>query len=245
MAEPEVGKVLHHFYGPSNTSPNSSGNYSAIQFRANSDSTQPSPRSSTLATPGGVSASEPSPNQPSASPAQPGVAVKRSRQRPTKSCERCRAKKLKCDRELPCSNCKKGGRDGSDCEYRFGPNDGDGQPKAKRARNGAEKMGQPSSHGPYHQQQNGQVADDAVSGTNQNFPRPDWSSNGTSNAGASAWADGHPLPTSTQAVSHTSVPLGKIDVKGTRSRYIGIGDKQAMLDHVRVSSFSTHLLTFL
>src|ERR1700729_715449 len=47
-----------------------------------------------------------------------GSTVKRSRQRPTKSCEECRRKKLKCDRELPCSNCKKGGRDGSTCYFK-------------------------------------------------------------------------------------------------------------------------------
>lgn len=46
--------------------------------------------------------------------------MKRSRSRPTKSCEECRRKKLKCDRELPCANCKKGGRDGSICFFKSG-----------------------------------------------------------------------------------------------------------------------------
>ncbi len=64
---------------------------------------------------------------PRTGPTEQGVGVeasaaqqKRTRTRPTKSCERCRSKKLKCDREFPCGNCKKGGRDGRDCFYRDG-----------------------------------------------------------------------------------------------------------------------------
>lgn len=47
-------------------------------------------------------------------------APKRTRTRPTKSCERCRSKKLKCDREFPCGHCRKFGRDSAKCVYRDG-----------------------------------------------------------------------------------------------------------------------------
>ncbi|KUJ08967.1 uncharacterized protein LY89DRAFT_316567 [Mollisia scopiformis] len=234
MADPEVGKILTQFHGPNARSPSSSGSYPASQFRAsNTESTQPSPLNH-LSTPTTVSTSEPSPNQPSASPAQPSPAVKRSRQRPTKSCERCRAKKLKCDRELPCSNCKKGGRDGKDCEYRFGSNEEEGTPKAKRPRTVVEKNGvQIATNGSFHyptSQGNGGPAPSVVA--EQTFPRPGWSTHGESIVGTPAWGSRQdPVPIPNQNASSTTTPLGRIDVKGLRSRYIGIGDKMAVLDH--------------
>ena len=51
-------------------------------------------------------------NTGSASGSAAGQA-KRTRTRPTKSCERCRSKKLRCDREFPCGSCKKGGKSGT------------------------------------------------------------------------------------------------------------------------------------
>ncbi|KAE8447344.1 hypothetical protein EG329_010902 [Mollisiaceae sp. DMI_Dod_QoI] len=261
MPDPEVGKLLTQFYGPSMASPNTTttGNlnhphpspHPASQFRAsNPSSTQPSPRpnSTHLGTLATVSTSEPSPNQVSGSPVQSSQdqpqgsqAIKRSRQRPTKSCERCRAKKLKCDRELPCSNCKKGGRDGRDCEYRFG-NEDEGTPKAKRAKNGGERNGASGvgpvhsngTHHPYSSPQgNGlAVVGGEVERAAEQFPRPGWSTHGESIVGTSSWASGQAnLPNPSQSPSHVSTPLGRIEVKGTRSRYVGIGDKLAMMGH--------------
>ncbi|CZR53596.1 uncharacterized protein PAC_03476 [Phialocephala subalpina] len=226
---------------------------------AQNQNSGPSPRPgpSHLGTPATVSTSEPSPHQfspaqtPQSSQAQaqggegvgsgaPTQAVKRSRQRPTKSCERCRAKKLKCDRESPCGNCKKGGRDGRDCEYRFpggSGNEEEGTPKAKRPRvekNGTPNMGQAPSNGyhPYASPQN--YGAPVGSGGVEQFSRPGWSTIEESIVGATAssWGNApHVLPPLNQATSSAASPLGRIEVKGTRSRYVGIGDKMAMIDH--------------
>lgn len=220
------------------------------------------PGPSHLGPPATVSTLEPSPSQNQFSPAQtpqgsqaqtqgegsgssiggPTQAVKRSRQRPTKSCERCRAKKLKCDRETPCGNCKKGGRDGRDCEYRYpggSGNEEEGTPKAKRPRvekNGTLNMGQANSNGyhPYASPQN--YGAPGGGGGAEQFPRPGWSTIEESIVGvpASSWGSAqHVLPPIGQSASSAAAPLGRLEVKGTRSKYVGIGDKMAMIDHFK------------
>ena len=63
----------------------------------------------------------------------------RKRPRPVVSCLRCREKKLKCDRSMPCENCIKSGCP-SDCMYNQSPASLDALPKAKRANLGAETV---------------------------------------------------------------------------------------------------------
>lgn len=63
----------------------------------------------------------------------------RKRPRPVVSCLRCREKKLKCDRSMPCENCIKSGCS-SDCMYNQSPASLDALPKAKRANLGAETV---------------------------------------------------------------------------------------------------------
>src|SRR5579871_3787670 len=53
---------------------------------------------------------------PSASPIQTGNAIPMKRRRPVKSCLSCRSKKLKCDREQPCSQCIRTNR-AEQCDY--------------------------------------------------------------------------------------------------------------------------------
>lgn len=57
----------------------------------------------------------------------------RKRPRPVVSCLRCREKKLRCDRTMPCENCTKTGYP-SECTYNQSASsvDGQGLPKAKR-----------------------------------------------------------------------------------------------------------------
>lgn len=49
-------------------------------------------------------------------PLSPAARPRNKRARPTISCLECRRKKLKCDREKPCMQCKKAGREAV-CNY--------------------------------------------------------------------------------------------------------------------------------
>ncbi|PMD38661.1 hypothetical protein L207DRAFT_634685 [Hyaloscypha variabilis F] len=250
----------------------------------------------------------------SASASGNGSAVKRSRQRPTKSCEECRRKKLKCDRELPCSNCKKGGRDGGICYFKDAPGGGEfgGSGTGKRLRteeleggwgergrrpyvggsgagggygdgSGEEERGEDRGyypnvpqltrndpigpgrgilaygmHGADPELARGEAARArgfqqmenqrrALSGEDidpySSVPRAR-TDNGfgramfTYDASPEARKDEMATPVSSAglAQSETGVrSLGKLHVKGSRSRYVGIGDRMAMLDHFGTS----------
>lgn len=65
----------------------------------------------------------------------------RKRPRPVVSCLRCREKKLKCDRTMPCENCTKSGCP-SDCMYNHSPASLDALPRAKRVQLGSEAVDQ-------------------------------------------------------------------------------------------------------
>ncbi|OQE19323.1 hypothetical protein PENFLA_c019G01573 [Penicillium flavigenum] len=65
----------------------------------------------------------------------------RKRPRPVVSCLRCREKKLKCDRTMPCENCIKAACP-SDCMYNQSQASLDALPKAKRVQLGSEVVDQ-------------------------------------------------------------------------------------------------------
>ncbi|KAE9362822.1 hypothetical protein N431DRAFT_358164 [Stipitochalara longipes BDJ] len=242
----------------------------------------------------------PVPNQNHAANGSGGSGVKRSRQRPTKSCEECRRKKLKCDRELPCSNCKKGGRDGGICYFKDAPGAGDFGGKRARTEElegGWRERGRPyvgGGGGGYEREEergsggyypnvpqlarsdpigpgrgilaygmNGvdvhpadatraramQEHEDRVRTLNgenveryPNGPALARTDNGFGRAmfmygvndAPEARRDEMPTPSSSAGVvqSETGVrALGRVHIKGSRSRYVGIGDRMAMLDH--------------
>ena len=234
-----------------------------------------------------------------------GSGVKRSRQRPTKSCEECRRKKLKCDRELPCSNCKKGGRDGGTCFFKDAPGTGDfGGGKRLRTEE-LESGWRDRERRPYvgvGDYGNGEVEReernyypnvpplarsdpigpgrgvlaygigmdgvdghqaDAIrarifqqeedrkrilgGGNAEVYPNvPDLARErnigfgramftyGVNDVPPEASRDEIPTPTSSAGIAQNESvrALGRVHIRGTRSRYVGIGDRMAMLDHV-------------
>jgi hypothetical protein len=236
-----------------------------------------------------------------------GSTVKRSRQRPTKSCEECRRKKLKCDRELPCSNCKKGGRDGSTCYFKDVPTSefpsaskrvrldegfeererrpyggvgyGDGREGEMEggargyypnvptlARN--DPIGSGRGVLPYGiNGMSGVDAEiDAIRATQKqqevvqrrldgdwerhpNVPDAERKSSFAFKRRTLPWPTGEaaggrrdemPTPVSSSGLVQETVAraLGRVHVKGTRSRYVGIGDRMAIMDHVSLFSCS-------
>jgi hypothetical protein len=221
-----------------------------------------------------------------------GSTVKRSRQRPTKSCEECRRKKLKCDRELPCSNCKKGGRDGSICYFKDVPTSEfpSASKRAKLDEGFEERERRPYVGGGYGGGREGEM-EGGGRGYYPNVPalaRNDPIGLGGSGRGilpygingmggvdaeidalratqkqqevvqrssfafkrstlpcptgeaAGGRRDEMPTPVSSSGlVQETGArALGRVHVKGTRSRYVGIGDRMAIMDHVSLFSCS-------
>jgi Fungal Zn(2)-Cys(6) binuclear cluster domain len=190
-----------------------------------------------------------------------GNAQKRSRSRPTKSCEECRRKKLKCDRELPCSNCKKGGRDGSTCFFKDGTSDG----RAEKRVRIDEGLGMGRQERPIDREKYPNlpsfVRSEGMAGPGKGLLAYGMNDVHVNDAGpgrgvlAFGVRDVAPTPTpavarawSTGQENETLAPmlmwsgygrqdenaraLGRVHVKGKRSRYVGIGDRMAMLDHV-------------
>lgn len=288
MGDAEAGHILTHLssgiHGPPGSSPYT-GNH------------QLTPSSSALSPP----ASQPT-NQ---------SAAKRSRSRPTKSCEECRRKKLKCDRELPCANCKKGGRDGSICFYKSAPDERnekrarveDGERERERRPYGGVGYGTdrgaegyyPTDPAPAPARRDvgpgrgilaygiSDVGSDTRGGSGESGyasdPKRRYQGNvgfgadveagvrgdriadrypnvaaiaredniefgrgmftyGVNDVPASETRNDLPTPMSSGflAQDHSSRALGRVHVKGTRSRYVGLGDRMAMLDHVSVFS---------
>lgn len=185
---------------------------------------------------------------------QAPTTTKRSRSRPTKSCEQCRRKKLKCNREFPCSQCLKGGRDGRQCHFEHGPEGNDrssvgdqGMERGlKRFRvdiESAREMSMPSSfvgHGrrpaespraimyPEHRPI---ASQSRASLSSYTYPTPES-------------VPGPSLPNS--AGSERTFPsstLGRIINKGHSTRYVGNNARMALLSHVgRALEHCSHVI---
>lgn len=148
---------------------------------------------------------------PSTSTSTPEPA-KNKRARPTISCLECRRKKLKCDRAQPCMQCTKSGRQAL-CEYATGPAlklpTGVFIPEEERRRKKAKILPQSST--------NRDVGAGTPNG-NQWWTIPSPEKFGVKEEGP-------------------KTSLGRILIKGDRSRYLGLGDRMSMLDHVSRSPF--------
>lgn len=179
------------------------------------------------------------PPTPAASSSTP--TTDRKRTRPTKSCGECRRKKLRCDRELPCSQCLKGGRDGSGCFYAELPESGrrkgkekdvDGnegmERRVKRFRveepgnvNWAPAQDQMRPHAPLP------VGHPGVNWSSPySAPAPTVNGHPTLSLGV---AQQTPNQDHVRGAAKTSV-LGKTQVKGSMSQYLGAGDGMAILE---------------
>ena len=219
---------------------------------------------------------------------------------------------MKCDRELPCANCKKGGRDGSICYFKDAPTS-DIQSAAKRVRlddgfeererrpyggagYGGGREGEMSGgeRGYYpnvptlaridpigpgrgmlaygmnwtngvdadidgiraRQVQQGEDQQRASGGQreryshvpaiareeNIGFGRGMFMADGNDEV-AGGRRDEMQTPVSSSGyIQQTGArALGRVHVKGTRSRYVGIGDRMAMMDHVSLSPLLRNL----
>lgn len=152
------------------------------------------------------------------------------RARPPISCLECRRKKLRCDRIQPCLQCKKGGRE-TLCVFVNKPS-----VQRTQAKSTAEITLQPSTR------------------LQSEFTSPALESKShEADAGRKSWMAnrGRPVaatpgrPHEWHSSSNGNISqhssLGFIHVKGARSRYLGLGDRMAMLSHVRTSCSTTGL----
>jgi hypothetical protein len=206
-----------------------------------------------------LSAYQPSPSSlphPPSSPQTTNPELKRSRARATKSCQRCRAKKLKCDRVLPCSNCTKGERDGSECTFIYGPGIEDARVMEEAHQRGMKKFRverpsdqhiwdrlqaphpevtqtQSPGYGGYNvipSASNG-ISDGNRPPLNYLTPYPAMHTPGTGYGES---------PVSMPAVSQSrsdipSAPLGRIQARGSRTRYSSAGNRMEIMDHVSIA----------
>ncbi|PKY03675.1 hypothetical protein P168DRAFT_270105 [Aspergillus campestris IBT 28561] len=156
----------------------------------------------------------------------------RKRPRPVVSCLRCREKKLKCDRSMPCQNCTKSGCP-SDCMYNNqSPASQDVLPRAKRVHLGSEAVDQ-------HADPRGESGRNAGVGLIEDLqlrlakledllsvktPANLVSSRDGSVRGASPQSTGIAQPASPPPFQGTVV------VKGTRTRYHGQNDRISLLN---------------
>jgi hypothetical protein len=143
---------------------------------------------------------------------------KSKRARPTKSCLECRRKKLKCDRTQPCMQCRKLGREAL-CTYANGP----GTPTGEAAENNERVVKKPRV----------QVSNLASWGNEEQVP--------SSQVKSSEHLTQDPLAVREKAAAgdkKSPAPSGKVYVQGSRSKYVGLGNQRALLDHV--SSISPH-----
>jgi hypothetical protein len=160
------------------------------------------------------------PSQNSSDQASPASRPRNKRARPPISCLECRRKKLRCDRVQPCVQCKKGGREAL-CVFV-------NKPSGPSLRTGTDIVSKPNSRPRSeletpiqtrdHEQDGGRVGWIANNGrpiTATPGRLPEWHNQ-----------SGH--------IKHAST-LGYIHVKGGRSRYLGLGDRMAMLGHVSIS----------
>jgi len=260
MPDAEVGHILTNLY--SGTTPAPPPSYDTQTLTPTSSAQTPSQNQN-------LSPIPPPANQSGGNNSNRNNGQKRSRSRPTKSCEECRRKKLKCDRESPCSNCKKGGRDGSICFFKDGlaPNGSD-ERWGKRVRMNEERpidrekypnvpsfIRSEGTAGPgrgimaygmndVHLNDAGPGRGVLSYGIREVAPVPVSASTPSLER---AWSNGHGndvlAPISMwggqSGQDENARALGRVHVKGTRSRYVGIGDRMAMLDHVSRSPLET------
>ncbi|KAK0122497.1 hypothetical protein ONS95_010727 [Cadophora gregata] len=150
---------------------------------------------------------------------------KRTRTRPTKSCERCRSKKLRCDREFPCASCKKGGKSGSDCSYRDGWEPWDKEedvPAAKKAKGGDTTSGFDTGGNLSVVEKMVRIGE-AMGGPGHGPQSPNITS-------STRYPDGKSQPSAIANSYASSSTLGRLDIKGQRSRYVSPGDKMRIMD---------------
>ncbi|TVY43405.1 Fusarisetin A cluster transcription factor [Lachnellula occidentalis] len=160
----------------------------------------------------------PAPETPDLTSAPPNPDTTRKRARPTKSCFECRRKKLKCDRVQPCMQCKKLGREAL-CAYAYGPpghsdfGNENAERSPKRPKIDVSRL---NSWG-------GEAA------RNLNVPTGSYVATAlpmdyqkTTMQESSNRTDGSQLKTS-----------GRLQVEGSKSRYIGLGDRMTLLDHFK------------
>jgi hypothetical protein len=256
MPDPEVGNILSRVHGPPMSGPPGSG-------------APPLPPDHSAASPAAPSANfAPSPYQPSpsilppptSSPQTTNPELKRSsRARPTKSCKRCRAKKLKCDRELPCGNCKKGQTaippfDASECTFAYGPGIEDARVTEEAHQRGMKKfrVEKPSDQHVWDRLQapNSRTAQLETPGYGEAYATPN-ASNSPLNSNRPPPPNyltpyptmhtpiigygGSPvsMPTASQPQRDVlSAPLGRIEARGSRTRYSSAGNRMELMDHV-------------
>ncbi|KAH7370927.1 hypothetical protein BKA65DRAFT_385642 [Rhexocercosporidium sp. MPI-PUGE-AT-0058] len=158
--------------------------------------------------------------------------AKRTRTRPTKSCERCRSKKLRCDREYPCGSCKKGGKNGHDCSYRDGwePEEKEEGHVAKKARVGDVGLGM--GGGSLGVVEKMVRISEGMSGAAYIPHSSSAPGGGAPDGRSSIAAPPGTGPRTAGGNLHASYStLGRLDIKGQRSRYIAPGDKMSIMDH--------------
>lgn len=158
----------------------------------------------------------PAPTTPSSAPPNSDSAS-RKRARPTKSCLECRRKKLRCDRVQPCVQCKKAGREAL-CVFAHGPSGtpesrGEKRPKIDVSRLASWQTTIPPLEG------GRSIASEEKASSTHNVEQ-------LRGRNTSIWED-H---------SETCSSLGRIHVEGASSRYVGLGDRMTLLDHVSYSS---------
>jgi hypothetical protein len=171
-----------------------------------------------------------SPTQPSSQTSSghtpPAPRPRNKRARPPISCLECRRKKLRCDRVQPCVQCKKGGREAL-CVFV-------NRPSAPSPGAGTDIVSKPNSRPRSELATPIQPRDHEPDGG-----RAGW----IANSGRPITATPGRLPEWRNQYGHIkhASSLGCIHVKGNRSRYLGLGDRMAMLGHVSVS-FHWHWL---
>ncbi|TVY49194.1 Fusarisetin A cluster transcription factor [Lachnellula occidentalis] len=149
--------------------------------------------------------------------------VKRNRQ--PVSCVGCRTKKLKCDRQVPCSSCVKRGRyDAASCSY----SSGNRNERGKRDRAGESKNAEAHLRL--------QKLEDMVTGLLQS------TNEGSESNGNSAHADGQPvdrnledlsLDSSLRTVEACSGARGHLEISRSETKYLGATHWTAILEDIR------------
>ncbi|PLN76554.1 hypothetical protein BDW42DRAFT_178446 [Aspergillus taichungensis] len=158
----------------------------------------------------------------------------RKRPRPVVSCLRCREKKLKCDRSMPCENCTKAGCP-SDCMYNQSPASLDALPKAKRVHLGSKAVDQ-------HPVPDSRVESERIAGVGliedlqlrlaklEELLSVKPSANLSSSRGGSI-REASSLQSN--GIAQPAIPppfLGTVVVKGTRTRYHGQNNRISLLN---------------
>lgn len=166
----------------------------------------------------------PSPPPPPPAPATPDITLtppkpdtSRKRARPTKSCVECRRKKLKCDRLQPCMQCKKLMRE-EFCTYAHGPSrpsdfvNENVERSPKRPKIDVSRLNSWGAEAPIHP--NVPTGSYVATALPMDYQK-------TTLQAPNSSTDENQCKTS-----------GRLQVEGSKSRYIGLGDRMTLLDHV-------------